>query len=30
MADKDKLDRLLDDWKKDIDKGLDDGHKRKK
>lgn len=27
---KDKLDKLLDDWKKDVDEGLDDGWQRRK
>lgn len=27
---KDQLDKLLDDWKKDIDEGLDDGWQRRK
>lgn len=26
----DKLDKLLDDWKKDVDSGLNDGWKRRK
>lgn len=26
---KDQLDKLLDDWKKDVDEGLDDGWQRR-
>lgn len=27
---KDQLDKLLDDWKKDVDEGLNDGWQRRK